>query len=688
MSTFLLEIGCEEIPAHFMSDALAQLKQKGRDLLQQYRLSHDDVRVYGTPRRLAFLAKGISQRQSDAEQKVKGPAKKAAYDAEGQPTKALLGFMRSQGVDIDDLTIEELNGVPYVYAHKIERGLPAMDVLSKLAPQLIMSLNFPKSMRWGDKEIRFVRPIRWIAALLDNEVVPFDIDGIHSGRCTRGHRFLAPTETALNCADDYLSVMEGLYVIADQERRMNIIEEQVKDVASSVNGHVLKDDDLLEEVVYLVEYPTAFIGAFDAEYLKLPQEVVITPMKDHQRYFQVMDPDGKLMPNFIAIKNGTADYIDIVREGNEKVLKARLDDAKFFFEEDIKRPLEQRVDELKGVIFHDGLGTLHDKTMRLQSLSVYLAKSMGVSNEILIHIERAAYLSRADLVTEMVNEFDELQGVMGREYAKLQGEPEEVAQAIYEMYLPRSAGDKLPQSLTGAIVSIADKLDTICGYFSIGLQPTGSQDPYALRRQALGVCRIIYEKGISISLVDTIKYDLKLYDLDEETASKTLHDVLEFMKQRVRLMLIDEGISYDAVDAAITAQFDDIYEVRKRAKVIDDWKKRQDFEDFLIAFNRPNNLAGKVDNIAVNEEAFLDPTEGKLWQAYKEAKATVEEALAEGNYERAYETLKSLKPAIDEFFDAVLVMADDPKVRDNRLAILNNIAALFKKIGDFSCIAI
>ncbi|MDK2992319.1 MAG: glycyl-tRNA synthetase beta chain [Clostridiales bacterium] len=688
MNTFLLEIGCEEIPAHFMPDILDQIEQKGKAIFEQYRLPYKDMRAYGTPRRIVLIAKDVAQRQQDVEQLVKGPAKKAAYGDDGQPTKALLGFMRSQNVSVEDLIIDEINGIPYVYAHKVQRGMQASEALNGIAPQLISALSFPKSMRWGDMDIRFVRPIRWIASLLDDEVISFDIGGIPSGRYSRGHRFLGQSEVAIDRADNYIAIMEQQFVIVDQDRRKDMISRQIKELADKTGGTALQDPDLLEEVVYLVEYPTAFLGNFDKKYLDLPKEVVITPMKDHQRYFPVKDDAGTLMPYFIGVRNGTADYIDVVREGNEKVLRARLDDAKFFFEEDIKRPLEQRVEELKGIVFHDGLGTLYDKTMRLRNLCRYIGQRLGLNEDMLSCLDRAAYLSRADLVTDMVNEFDELQGIMGREYSILQGESKPVAQAIYEMYLPRTAVDDLPDTVIGTAISLADKLDTLCGYFSIGLQPTGSQDPYGLRRQALGICRMIYEKEISISLHDAVMHSLELYDLDDENRRKTFNEVLDFIKQRVRSMLIDDGLSYDVVDAAIAADFDDICEVRQRAKIIAQWKARLDFEDFMTAFNRPNNLAAKTDSLFVDENLFSDSSESKLWQAYKDAKELLNEVLAARDYNRAYEILKGLKPAVDEFFDAVLVMVDDPAIRANRLAILKNIAELFKTIGDFSYIVI
>jgi glycyl-tRNA synthetase beta chain len=688
MNTFLLEIGCEEIPAHFMPDILDQMEQKGKAIFEQYRLPYKDMRAYGTPRRVVLIAKDVAQRQQDVEQLVKGPAKKAAYGDDGQPTKALLGFMRSQNVSAEDLIIDEINGIPYVYAHKVQRGMQASEALKGIAPQLISALSFPKSMRWGDMDIRFVRPIRWIASLLDDEVISFDIGGIPSGRYSRGHRFLGQPEVAIDRADNYIAIMEQQFVIVDQDRRKDMISRQIKELADKAGGTALQDPDLLEEVVYLVEYPTAFLGNFDKEYLDLPEEVVITPMKDHQRYFPVKDDAGVLMPYFIGVRNGTADYIDVVREGNEKVLRARLDDAKFFFEEDIKRPLEQRVEELKGIVFHDGLGTLYDKTMRLRNLCRYIGQRLGLNEDMLSYLDRAAYLSRADLVTDMVNEFDELQGIMGREYSILQGESKPVAQAIYEMYLPRTAVDDLPDTVIGTAISLADKLDTLCGYFSIGLQPTGSQDPYGLRRQALGICRMIYDKEISISLRDAVMHSLELYDLDDESRRKTFNEVLDFIKQRVRSMLIDDGLSYDVVDAAIAADFDDICEVRQRAKIIAQWRARSDFEDFMTAFNRPNNLAAKTDSLFVDEGLFSDSSESKLWQAYKDAKELLNEALAAWDYDRAYEILKGLKPTVDEFFDAVLVMVDDPAIRANRLALLKNIAELFKTIGDFSYIVI
>ncbi|MFZ5626557.1 MAG: glycine--tRNA ligase subunit beta, partial [Bacillota bacterium] len=560
---FLLEIGTEEIPAKFLPGAIKQLEELAQKALDKEKLTYEQIRVWATPRRLVLNITGLPEKQADVTEEVKGPAKKAAFDAEGKPTKAVEGFARSQGVALAELLIKEVNGVEYVFARKEIKGRSTAEVMTELAPTFISGLSFPKPMRWAHYDFRFARPIRWLLCLLDDQVLEFRLENLVSGRLTYGHRVLGPGPFTVNHAAEYRQLLlEKGYVMVDQEERRRQVWQQIQDLAAREGGQVEEDADLLEEIIHLLEYPTALCGSFEPEFLQLPDEVIITPMKEHQRYFPVRDQQGKLMNKFITVRNGTADYIEIVREGNEKVLRARLADARFFYEEDQKQPLAAYLPRLDKIVFQENLGTLGEKVQRIQNLTSYLAETLQVEEEEKEIAARTAWLAKADLVTSMVYEFPELQGIMGRYYARLSGEREEVAQAIFEHYLPRFAGDMLPASVAGALVSIADKLDTIVGCFAVGIQPTGSQDPYALRRQALGICHILLQRGWHLDLPAAINRtyaaiaDKPGLKLDRE---KTVVEVMEFFRLRLRYILMeDEGLAYDTVDAVLAAGYADL----------------------------------------------------------------------------------------------------------------------------------
>ncbi|HOV79721.1 MAG TPA: glycine--tRNA ligase subunit beta, partial [Bacillota bacterium] len=509
---YLLEIGVEEMPARFMEPALLELKETASVILKEQRLPFKNVETYGTPRRLTLYVEGLAGSQEPLEVEVKGPAAKVAFKPDGTPTRAAEGFARSQGVAVDDLIRKALGHVEYVFAVKREAGRPAREVLSEVAPAFINGLHFPKPMRWGDLEVRFARPIRWIVSLFGDEVVEFEFAGLKAGRTTCGHRFLSKEPVVLACPEEYFKKMRSNYVLVDPEERRRCIWQQVRELAAAAGGMVEEDGDLLDEINNLVEYPTALVGEFSRDYLKLPREVLVTPMREHQRYFPVVGPDGNLLPKFIAVKNGTADHLDTVRAGNEKVLRARLADADFFFREDLKTPLAEKVPALKKIVFQESLGTVYDKVLRLSTLADYLASEAGASEQDRRVALRAAHLAKADLVTNMVYEFPELQGVMGREYAERSGEPREVALAVFEHYLPRFAGDRLPRTMPGKILSMADKIDNIVGCFAIGIQPSGSQDPYALRRQALGISHIVLDGKFAVRLPELVEKAYRGYE--------------------------------------------------------------------------------------------------------------------------------------------------------------------------------
>jgi glycyl-tRNA synthetase beta chain len=493
---YLIEIGVEELPARHINGALKQFENNAIEVFETERIHFDGIKSYATPRRLTLIIDGLDERQSDLNEKVKGPAKKIAFDSDDNPTKALLGFMRGQKIDISSIYTEDFKGEEYVFANISKPGKTIQQILSEDMPNIIKSINFPKSMKWGGKDIRFSRPIRWILSILDDKILEFELEGIQVSNITRGHRFLGSSRIQIESVEDYVEKLRDNFVIVDQEERLETIKYGSGKLVKEKGGNLQKDEELLLEVSNIVEYPTPIIGRIKEEYLKLPKDVVITPMKEHLRYFPVLDDKERLLPYFVTVRNGNEDHIETVIKGNEKVLGARLEDAKFFYMDDIKKPLESYVDELKKIVFQEKLGTLYDKTKRVEKLGVKIGEALEVGGETEKNVERAAFLSKADLVTKLVSEFTELQGKMGMEYAKISGENEIVSLAILEQYLPRFAGDSLPTTTAGAVLSIADKLDTIVGLFAIDIHPTGSQDPFGLRRQALGIINIILDKKI------------------------------------------------------------------------------------------------------------------------------------------------------------------------------------------------
>lgn len=684
---YLLEIGVEELPARFIGNALAQLENNMKNLLKEQRIEYESIETYATPRRLVLIIEGLGDKQETIEEKIKGPAKGIAYDEKGNPTKALQGFMRGQGIDIDQISFQDYNGEEYVYANVVKNGKMTEEVLSKNMANIIKSIVFPKSMRWGGKNIRFARPIRWIVSLYNESVVPFDLEGIKVGNITRGHRFLGSSHIELNSVDEYFKILEENYVIVDQNKRKDIIKYGSERLAKEKGGNLLMDAELLEEVTYLVEYPTPLIGRIEDEYLQLPVDVVITPMKEHLRYFPVVDDKGRLLPYFITVRNGNEKHIDIVTKGNEKVLGARLEDAKFFYYEDIKKPLEDYVEELNNIIFQEKLGTLYDKTIRVQKLAEKIGNYLEVGQETKKNIERAAYLSKADLITKMVDEFTELQGKMGMEYAKQSGENEIVSLAIYEQYLPRFAGDQLPTTTAGAILSIADKLDTIVGSFAIGIQPTGSQDPYGLRRQALGIINIILDRKLNLNLGDIVDFALYIY-VDENSLvfdyENTKQEILEFFNGRIKNIFSDMGIRYDIIDGVLSTETDDVYDLKLRADKLNDYIENKGLEEVLTTFNRVINLGEKASSTEVKRELLVEEEEIELYEAFNSIEDKVITWLNKKEYDKALEQFIALREPVDNFFDHVMVMVDDEELRENRLSLLSKIAETMLMICDLS----
>lgn len=680
----LLEIGTEEVPAHAMPGILKQLKENAEKALTELRLEYDSVRTLGTPRRTALLVSGLAERQPDVESERRGPSIALAFDADGNPSKAAQGFARGQKIDPKDLVQKD----GYVYAVVHEAGKGTEEILGTLLPDLVNGLNFPNNMRWGDLDYKFIRPLRWLVALYDEKVIEFTVADIKSGRNSRGHRFLGSEDFAFSKAAAYEQECEAQFVIVDQEKRRQLILAQIEEVAKANGGKAEINEDLLEEVIYLVEYPTALCGKFEDKYLKLPPEAVITPMRDHQRYFPVKTADGKLLPLFITIRNGGKEYLETVQHGNERVLRARLADAQFFFDEDRKKSLEQHREKLKTVVFQEGLGTVYDKTERLVQLAEQVAEMLQVSADEKEKAVRAAKLSKADLVTGMVCEFTELQGIMGREYALLDGEAAEVAQAIDEHYKPRFAGDSEPQTTTGRIISIVDKVDNLVATFSRGLIPTGSQDPFALRRQALGLVNLLITAKAHVSLSALAAADMKLLGIDDTEKQAGLQNSLaDFIRLRLKNVLGEAAIRYDVVDAVL-ADVDDVYTTYQRAQALAK-AMEQDMTKAIQAFCRVGNLAKKTAGGTVDEQLFADDAERELYKAYTAAAAAVKKQIeAEQDYSAVISSLAELADPINKFFDSVLVMDKDEKIKDNRLALLKSIDTLIAQAADFSKIVL
>ncbi len=679
----LLEIGTEEIPAGFISKALKGITISIQRELKANRIVHGEVRTLGTPRRLVLLVEEVADKQEDVEREKLGPPLHTAFDAKGKPTKAAVGFAKGQGLKVEDLKVVERGKGEYLCAVKKEEGKASSSLLAEILPRVIGSIPFPKSMRWSTVNIRFARPIHWILALFDGRVIPFTFGGIESGNRSYGHRFMSPGAFEVQDFRAYERQLKSAFVIVDPQERGKMIEEGMAKVAKEVSGKVLSNQALLEEVTYLVEYPTAIMGTFDREFLALPREVVINAMEEHQRYFPIVDKRGDLMPYFACVCNTRTPNMKTVKRGNERVLRARLSDANFFFQEDMKEPLDRKVEALKGVIFQAQLGTSYEKVLRFKELALYLAGKFRP--DLKEKVVRAAMLCKADLVTGMVGEFPNLQGVVGREYALISGEDEEVADAIFEHYLPAFAGDRLPSEPIGDFISIADKVDTIVGCFGIGLIPTGAGDPFALRRQALGIIRILLGKGYFLSLGEIIGKSLELLE-DKLTISsdETENSVTDFLRSRFQNLLISEGYPFDVVEAVMSANFDDPLECRGRIKAITRLKTEEELLALATSFKRVTHIIKGTSGGQVNASLLQDPSEKALFERYLQVKGGVEKNIAERAYGRALMEMIKLKGPIDDLFDSVLIIDKKREKRENRLALLGNITALFFRIADFS----
>lgn len=715
MEKLLFEIGTEEIPAKFMPGILKQLKELAAAKMQELRIPFEDITVYGTPRRMAFIAGGVAETQADVVVEAKGPSVKIAY-VSGAPSKAAQGFARGQGVDVKDLVVRD----NYVYAVKHLAGQPVVELLPGLLMDILTSLSFPKTMRWADYEFRFVRPIRWMVALFGDQIIPVEICGVKSGKFSMGHRFMQQSLKAaaesqgllsaalskvgnkvysalagvkgaveIPSAGDYKKVMYDNFVMVDQDERRALILQQIKDLAAQNGGEAEINEDLLEEVNYLVEWPTALCGKFEEKFLSLPKECIITPMREHQRYFPVLDEDGNLLNKFITVRNGGSEHLDIVTHGNERVLRARLSDAEFFFNEDRAIKLEDRLEKLKTVSFQEGLGNMYDKSERLVKMAEMLrfAINTPVDEE---ELRRCALLCKTDLVTGMVIEFTELQGVMGRAYALLDGEKPEVATGIFEHYLPRFAGDALPATTIGRIVGIGDKLDNICATFSRGLAPTGSQDPYALRRQALGVINILLDANYHISLAKIIAGTLYLLDIKPEETGKLVPQIMEFFKQRLRNLLMDQGIRYDVIDAVFADERnDDMVDLAVRCKALAAYVEAGNAEPLVQVSVRVSNLCKKIEKeVAISGALFKDESENKLHEVVAAVSKEIIPEIVLYDYAAVLKAGEKVIEPVNTFFDNVMVMDEDENVKNNRLAMLEEVRGIVNAVGDLSLLVL
>jgi len=680
----IMEIGCEEIPSRFIPRSMEQLKEEAVALLVENRLGYGSVETWATPRRLVILISDLEMKQSDLVEKVKGPPISRAYDDSGQPTKALKGFLQNHGLDMEKVGEETIKDARYVVVQKEIAGSQTEELLPELLPRLIKKLTFPRPMYWRNKDVRFARPIRWILALYHNKPVIFSYADVQSGRFTYGHRFLAPGPFEIESVNHYFRCLEDNYIVVDQNRRRKMILQQLNEKAAEHGGEALVDENLIEEVAYLVEYPVAIDGSFDRAYLDLPQEVPITSMQNHQRYFPIVEKDsGRLMPYFVGISNNR--FHPNIRKGYAKVLQARLADGRFFFNEDCKDSLESHIEKLKSVIFLESLGSMDQKRLRLLELTGRLGAALNLPSDQIEKAKRVAHLCKADLVTSMVKEFPELQGVMGREYAMLSGEPEEVAVGIYEHYQPRYTGDKLPAAPEGALVSIADRIDTLAGCFAIGIQPTGSQDPYALRRQAQGAIAILLGFEMELSLEDYVKHALDVLSadvkIDKGIRRQVEQNLNDFLLQRIRYLLQDRGIDHDVTEAVLAVPFNSTAEVFKKAEVLKDYLNGPLLDDVITAYNRVANLAQKASHTDVDKTLFEDVTEKELFRSLKTAEETLREIKDPA---QVLEQLQLLKQPVDNFFDNVMVMVEDETIRTNRLNLLFALKKSFNTLADFS----
>ena len=682
--TLAFEIGVEEIPAFDLVDAVAQLEKKVPTILDEARIPHGAVAIYDSPRRLIVIVSDVAVATEAETEVFKGPAVKIAFDEAGQPTKAAMGFARGKGLTVEDLYREEQGGTEYVFAKREVPSIEVATLLPEVLESIIRSIAWPKSQRWGSEHEYFSRPVRWIVALFGDEVISFEYAGLTAANKTYGHRFLAPGPFEVPSADKLLEVVRAAKVVPAHAEREAIIRTQVKEVEAQTGLTAELPQKTLVEVINLAEYPTVMVGTFDQEFLAVPEEIIVDAMLMHQRYFPLYDTQGKLSNKFIVVSNGDSDQEEVIVDGNERVVRARLYDAKFFYDEDLKQPLEAYVPALAEVVFQEKLGTVLDKTKRIGKLVDHLVQVAGLDAQDAADAKRAAYLCKADLVTGAVVEFTSVQGIMGSYYAAAAGETPQVAQAIAQHYQPKFAGDALPDTVVGQLVAFADKLDTICGLFVIDQGPSGSSDPFAIRRSAIGIVNML-NAGLPVSLSDAISCALDNYTDIEFDKAAVKQQIEDFFITRARVIEQDAGHSLDVIDAVLAGGVKEPAEFMKRTRVLEKFRadNADAMQDLSTAFARANNLRDEAVGTSL-DDAALEKVEISLRDAIDQADAQVTSALASEDYEAALRALAALREPIDTFFEEVMIMDDDPVKRANRLALLNRFVSVFASVADFS----
>ncbi len=674
MKQLLIEIGSEELPARFVTGGISLLKDALTKLLNESSIEYGEIAEYATPRRLTLLIDNVAEQQEDRTIESLGPPKKAAYDSDGKPTRAATGFAKSLNIEVEDLVIKSTERGEYVSATVEKKGRSTISVLSEALPVLITSLQLPKSMRWGSSPLKYFRPIQWILAILGKDIIPFELGSIKSSNITYGHRFLSPVFIKINEPSSYLPSLKQNHVIADSSERKSIITEGIKKLELSARCKIHEDEDLLNHVTNLVEHPTAVLGNFEDKYLDLPKELLIIVMKNHQKYFSMEDDEGRMKSTFVVVSNMNQDVNDTVKIGAERVLRARLEDARFYFIEDQKQPLQNYVDELKTVTFQEKLGSVHDKVLRISSVCSFLADELNLPLK--EKLTRASMLCKADLVTGVVGEFPELQGYMGMTYALNSDEDKDIASAIHEHYLPKFSGDSLPSGQIGTLVSIADKIDNIASFFHLGMIPSGSEDPFALRRQAAGIINILQDGDYPFTLNKLISKALKQLDHSEEKRTALTKDIVQFFSQRLEGIFQAQGYSHDLIKAVLSTETITLNDVKHRINVLSEFKKSPEFPALLAAAKRVSNILAKEQPGQLNEALLKESAELDLCKTTNEVASN----LVSSNYK----SLFNLEKPVNQFFETILVMDKDPQVKDNRLALLANVRAAFNSLADFS----
>lgn len=684
----LLEIGTEEIPAKLAKQIYENIKEKSLELLKEYRIDFEEVKVYGSPRRIAVEVNGLSEYQKQEVDEIKGPPKNIAFDDDNNPTKAALGFAQSQGLEVSDLEERDTERGIYLYAVIERERAKTKELLKTVYRRLIKEVNLPITMRWSDHDLRFIRPIHWLVSLYNNEIIEFELEHLKSGNTTHGHRFLANTSYEVNSVDEYKEVLRKAKVIVDPQERREIILEEIGTIILEKKLKFKLDNQLMDEVIHLVENPSPFLASFEEKYLKLPEPVIVTPLKEHQKYFPLWDQNDDLSNKFIVVKEGGKAHIDNVREGNEKVLKARLEDAEFYYQRDIKEELDQFLEDLKGLILREELGSMYDKTIRNKNLSEKIAANLNFAEEDIEKIKTAAKYAKVDLVSQMVREFPELQGVMGSIYTRNNGMSSDVALAIRDHYLPDSAESKLPGTELGKIVSLSDKIDTLTGFFGINLIPTGSQDPYGLRRAAIGIFRLIEDLNYEVEIGKLFEYSLQVFEESSQnlqlTSKELLDKIHEFMIDRIQYIFKDRGYDIDIIRTVIHGLPLSIPLIKKAIRLLDEVKYKNSFQEFLTAFNRVDSIIKDIEQKEVNTSLFKKEEEKVLFEEYLKISKEVNRNIEARKLNKAYNNLMEIIDPVHDFFEEVRVMVEDEKIQKNRLALLYNIQTLMKSLGDFS----